>query len=264
MIDTSKTPYVLPVLFEEGDPNVRYRWFVDYPGYAIGEDGSVWSCRGCIYDGRKGGSTATMLSAYRRLQPIVMKVGYQTAALRVGKKAVKEYVHSLVLHAFVGPRPNGYEGCHGDGNRVNNALANLRWDSPSGNHADMKSHGTSQEGSKHGMSKLTESDVTAIRHAARNGGTLSGIAAEFGTGQANVSMIVRLKAWKHVPVDDEYREWLSSWNATVGRNSGAITADCVRAIRSCGDSNKELAQRYGVSVCTIGAIRRGTAWKNVQ
>lgn len=45
-------------------------------------------------------------------------------------------VHTLILQAFVGPRPDGMDGCHNDGNPANNRLSNLRWDTPSENMLD--------------------------------------------------------------------------------------------------------------------------------
>lgn len=51
-------------------------------------------------------------------------------------------VHHLVLKTFVGPRPEGMQGCHNDGNRVNNRLSNLRWDTQSANQLDAVRHGT--------------------------------------------------------------------------------------------------------------------------
>lgn len=45
-------------------------------------------------------------------------------------------VHRLVLEAFIGPAPDGYECCHNDGNGLNNALSNLRWDSARANARD--------------------------------------------------------------------------------------------------------------------------------
>jgi len=51
-------------------------------------------------------------------------------------------VHRLVLAAFVGPCPEGQEGCHNDGNPMNNRLTNLRWDTRSGNMLDKVKHGT--------------------------------------------------------------------------------------------------------------------------
>ena len=38
-----------------------------------------------------------------------------------------KYVHSLVLLAFVGPRPKGMQCCHYDGSRTNNKIENLRY-----------------------------------------------------------------------------------------------------------------------------------------
>lgn len=51
-------------------------------------------------------------------------------------------VHLLVLEAFVGPRPEGLEGCHENGDSADNRLANLRWDTKGGNELDKVRHGT--------------------------------------------------------------------------------------------------------------------------
>jgi hypothetical protein len=57
-------------------------------------------------------------------------------------------VHVLVLEAFVRPRPPGLVACHNDGNRLNNHLSNLRWDTPSENSRDVVRHGTHNEANK--------------------------------------------------------------------------------------------------------------------
>lgn len=49
--------------------------------------------------------------------------------------------HTLVLTAFVGPRPATLEGCHRDGNRANNTLVNLYWGTRSDNQRDRVRHG---------------------------------------------------------------------------------------------------------------------------
>lgn len=51
------------------------------------------------------------------------------------------YVHLAVLEAFIGPRPDGMQGCHNDGDCTNNVPANLRWDTRSGNNLDIVAHG---------------------------------------------------------------------------------------------------------------------------
>lgn len=50
-------------------------------------------------------------------------------------------VHHLVLLAFVGPRPEGAEGCHWDDDGSNNRIENLRWDTRSANALDCVRNG---------------------------------------------------------------------------------------------------------------------------
>jgi hypothetical protein len=50
------------------------------------------------------------------------------------------HIHVLVLTTFVGPRPDGHEGCHNNGEPSDNRLVNLRWDTPCANQADKLVH----------------------------------------------------------------------------------------------------------------------------
>ena len=54
-------------------------------------------------------------------------------------------VHRLVLLAFVGEPQDKYVGCHNDGDKMNNDISNLRWDTQSGNLRDRVAHGTMPE-----------------------------------------------------------------------------------------------------------------------
>lgn len=56
--------------------------------------------------------------------------------LHNGKKRANRWVHHLVLEAFVGPRPEGKEACHLDGDPTNNAAENLHWDTHFNNMLD--------------------------------------------------------------------------------------------------------------------------------
>ena len=62
--------------------------------------------------------------------------GYLTVRL-LGKTFT---VHSLVLTSFVGPRPKGFAGCHCDGDKENNRLSNLRWDTYTANNRERFIH----------------------------------------------------------------------------------------------------------------------------
>lgn len=57
-------------------------------------------------------------------------------------------VYRLVLEAFVGPCPEGMEGCHNDGDASNDRLSNLRWDTKSENQRDLVRHGTHRQARK--------------------------------------------------------------------------------------------------------------------
>jgi hypothetical protein len=59
--------------------------------------------------------------------------GYQMVILAPRKK---HYVHALVALAFIGPRPDGQQVRHLDGDRFNNARANLAYGTPSQNSYD--------------------------------------------------------------------------------------------------------------------------------
>lgn len=58
--------------------------------------------------------------------------GYRLANLEVRDLTFPQavYVHELVLAAFVGPRPPGYQADHVDGDRAHNAADNLEWVTP--------------------------------------------------------------------------------------------------------------------------------------
>ena len=104
-------------------------------------------------------------------------------------------VHSLVLEAFVGPRPQGADACHNDSDPANNCASNLRWDTRAGNFSDKIANGTRRAGAEHPNSKLTDDDVRAIRADTRR---LVDIARDFDTTVSNASVIRRREAWQHV------------------------------------------------------------------
>lgn len=84
----------------------------------------------------------------------------------------RHYVHTLVLEAFTGPRPDGHEGCHNDGNPLNNRADNLRWDTASANQRDRLTHGTHHYARrthcKHGHEYTPENTRWRIRKGPRN------------------------------------------------------------------------------------------------
>jgi hypothetical protein len=137
----------------------NWKAVVGYEGlYEVSDQGGMRSLDRTGTRTRKGG-----ISKGRTLKPFVDSGnGYLSVNLSRDGKARKRTVHTLVLEAFVGPRPAGMEGCHEDGNRSNAKLGNLSWGTPEKNWDDKRRHGTALVGEKCVKSKLTEEQVSLI------------------------------------------------------------------------------------------------------
>jgi len=107
-------------------------------------------------------------------------------------------VHRLVLIAFVGLPPEGYECGHRDGNPSNNRISNLRWITHKENMVDRDIHGTTPKGGKNGNSKLTESEVRLIRNKLSDGLKQETLAKMFNISQPMICCIKRRENWVSV------------------------------------------------------------------
>ncbi len=138
------------------------------------------------------------------LKPNKGTSGRAVVCLSMASKVTKRFVHHLVLEAFVGPRPAGTECAHGDGDPLNNRLANLRWDTPRGNAADKVRHGTSsapeyaRKGEDHPMVKLTSGQVLEIRRRIAAGESDAAIAPSYRVSPYAIRDIRRGRSWRHL------------------------------------------------------------------
>jgi hypothetical protein len=135
--------------------------------------------------------------------------GYKVVYLRINKQRYVKCVHRLVLEAFIGLCPKGMECCHRDGNKWNNSLDNLRWDTRSNNSFDSVRHGTHPGFSNKGKaafvgeesptSKLTTTDVHMIIYIGRTGEfSHNEIAKIYNVSRPTISKILERKIWKHI------------------------------------------------------------------
>lgn len=154
-----------------------------FPDYTIGIDGSVFSY---------------VHYRPRLLRPI--RFGkYMGVILRDARGAQKRaYIHGLVAEAFHGPRPEGMEVRHLDGNRLNNDATNLRWGTRSQNMRDKERHGTAPRGERHPQAKLTEHDVREIRSMRDAGASLPQIMRRFNISRMTAWRVAARKLWSHV------------------------------------------------------------------
>ena len=127
------------------------------------------------------------------------KDGYPKVALTSDDGKYKSIcVHSLVMLAFVGPRPSGMHVCHNDGSRDNNRLKNLRYDTPKGNVHDAIRHGTQVYGESVTQHILTEQHVSEIVSMLDAGSTYIALAERFGVTKHCIFRIAAGKTWRHI------------------------------------------------------------------
>ena len=102
------------------------------------------------------------------------------------KQYIAIYIHRLLALNFIDNPINHRCVCHNDGNKLNNNLDNLRWDTYSANAIDSVKHGTCF------TRKLNDSDVLEIRRIYKTGLiTQSLLAEEFKTTPRTVARIAR-------------------------------------------------------------------------
>lgn len=101
--------------------------------------------------------------AGRILNPSLAGRGYLSFMFHVNKKRYRKYIHTLVLEAFVGKRPNNLQVNHKDGNKLNNNVENLEWLTCSQNNKHAFDLGIRKpvKGNKHPLYKVP---VTDKRH----------------------------------------------------------------------------------------------------
>jgi hypothetical protein len=127
----------------------------------------------------------------RILSPQKCTPGYLKVFVGKGRQRM---IHQLVALAFLGPCPLGMEVAHGDRNKRNNRLSNLRYDTRAGNLADRRIHGTHLEGETCGPSKLTAAEVTEIYSFK---GLISAVpvASAYNCTPSNILAIWKGKSW---------------------------------------------------------------------
>ena len=108
-------------------------------------------------------------------------------------------VHTLVARAFLGPRPEGQEVCHGPAGTWVNDLANLSYGTPAKNLGpDKRRDGTMQEGVRNGKAKLDDALVRDIRARHAAGESKHSLARNFDVSRPTVTAVINRDTWRHV------------------------------------------------------------------
>ena len=159
--------------------------------YSVSRDGEIMSLARVVIGKKKQTVSERVIRQFDNGH------GYKTVRLwRDGKEFMK-YVHRIVLEAFAGVSP-GMDACHNDGNRSNNSLSNLRWDTRRNNHSDKLAHGTMANGENARAAKLTVQEVKEIRARLSFGQEQGILATYYGVKQPTISDIKSRRTWHHI------------------------------------------------------------------
>lgn len=184
----------------------EWRPVVGFEGsYEVSNCGRVRSVTRFEVYQRRDQYSGRIISVKRRhagtvLKPATTADGRRCVVLGRGNTKL---IHALVLAAFVGPRPEGADTCHNDGDPSNNHISNLRWDSRSANIADSMRHGTIPLGQKKWNAKLRDQDIPNIRNLFGKV-SYSEIARRYGVSDATIRQIKNGRTWTHIREDHDH------------------------------------------------------------
>lgn len=211
------------------------------------------------YEASDQGRIASIRTGERRILKPGGKLGKPLSVMLSGQ--VRKSVHRLVLEAFVGPCPDGMECRHLNGNSQDNRLGNLAWGTHAENEADKLRHGTRKPGEAGPNAKLTDVQVMEMRRRHAAGEAFTTLAVEAGVNPTTVYLALKGVTFAHLPVS--YRP-ITARGERSGR--GKLTEEAVREIkrRAPKETERALANEFGVTPGMISAIKLGRAWKHVQ
>ena len=160
-----------------------------YPDYEVSNLGNVRSLDRVVFH-RNGNLNL-------KGKPIKMRIkNYGYVMLMEKGVSNNFYIHRLVALAFITNPENKSQVNHIDGNKFNNILSNLEWNTPKENLSHARINGLmNQNGSDSVKSKITEKEALEIRISNL---TCKALSLIYGISTTSVHNIKSKKTWKHI------------------------------------------------------------------
>lgn len=164
---------------------MRLRPVPGRPRYKVDDEGGLWSWR-------------PRTREWQPVHPTPRHDGYMRVTLYGEGGRRQEYLHRLILLAFVGKPDPGQETRHLDGNPANNRLDNLAWGTKQENAADRVRHRTSRAGPDSPLARLTARQVRDIRRRATGGTPQAQLARRYRVGRSTISRLVQRLTYRDI------------------------------------------------------------------
>jgi hypothetical protein len=161
-------------------------------GYLIVErDGTIWRRTSASADGKRLSSEIRMVKV--QIHKPTGRVYFNLTWLGFTKSVL---VNRVVAWAFLPNPENLPQVNHIDGDKENNAVANLEWSSASDNEKHAHRTGLkSGRGSANANAKLTADDVIAIRDSKAD---IAELMERFGVARSTILNVQARKTWAHI------------------------------------------------------------------
>jgi len=214
----------------------EWRAIQGFDGYEVSSDGRVRSYR-------VRGQNKIAQDVQRILSPGWHR-GYASYCLRRNGRSYQRRAHTLVAAAFLGECPEGLEVCHNDGDRANNDVQNLRYDTHASNAQDMRKHRTA------GI--LSPLQVVQVRLARARGKSCAALAQEFGVTTGMISRLCTGQGAAHLA---------GPRTSHNGRKLNFEKAAEIRELKRNGYSLAQIAARYGIDKSMVSLVCNGKRWR---
>jgi len=229
-------------------------WKVIYEDcYEINRNGQVRSMDRTTT--RKNGTTWFRPSTL--LKTRIDKYGYEIVTLWIHGECFTKKVHRLVAEAFIENPEGKKEVNHKDGNKINNHVNNLEWNTSSEN----KLHAFKNNLLERSNKILTESEVGEIKFLISKGYGNSEIAHLFEVTCGAIYSIRILSSWKHVQATYTNKIPKERFDSNKKLNETKVLE--IKILLKEGFSCNDISKAFKVSRCCISDISTGKSWRAV-
>lgn len=225
-------------------PNISNEEWRPIPGlhniYSVSNIGRVRSEPRTTFN--KGSGVAYRLKG-RILKPQADKSGHLQFGASIKGVVKMVQIHTAVMLAFIGPRPDGLETRHLDGDPANNCLENLRYGTRSENIADAKRHGTFPLLEERPGAILNRAQAREIVESRE---PVKVLAKRYGVTESAIGQVRCGSTWSSVTGD--------LLEARRANRPNRFTAEQVVDIFTSDSTAASLAERFGVRPQTIFSV----------
>jgi hypothetical protein len=146
--------------------------------------------------------TGSKVIKLQLMKQTINKYGYNDIMFsRIGKKK-NISIHRLVALAFIPNPENKSQINHKDGNKLNNGVSNLEWNSPAENVRHSIINGLENHlGENNNNSKLRDSDVINVKKDISNNFKEKDLMKKYKVSRSTIQNIKSGKNWRHIALN---------------------------------------------------------------